>query len=164
MMPHAAQTINPYASPTIEGGQWGQPQSGVSAQSVELLRETKPWVYLVSGVAIAGAAMMVIVGLIVLLYLPSRMGVQDDAASMAAGGIAYLLIGALQLTGAILLIRYGQAISGFLAYPATERLDSALSAQKSFWRFTGIVMLTGILLFIALIIAVAVFSASTARF
>lgn len=119
--------------------------------TVEMLRQTKPWVRFLSIMGFIGAGMMILGGLI--------MGVAGAASGrpeMLLLCILYPLLGLLYIFPALFLHRYASRIAEFLLYGQSEHLDSALEAQKSFWRFSGIMTLV-ILCLYALAIVIFIF-------
>jgi hypothetical protein len=52
----------------------------------------------------------------------------------------YILLGLLYFFPSLHLYRYARRISELEETPHVERLEAALEAQRSFWRFVGILM------------------------
>jgi hypothetical protein len=55
--------------------------------------------------------------------------------------IFYPLLGFLYIVPSVFLFRYGTRIGRLAREPSHRRLESSLEAQKSFWRFVGILTL-----------------------
>jgi hypothetical protein len=103
-----------------------------------------------------GAGFMILAGVIVGL-----------AALAGAGGgigeamvlVIYIPLGLLYIIPSVYLYRYSARIRDFVLFRRTDQLEQAIEAQKSFWRFVGILMavilgiyavvLVGMLLFMA---------------
>ena len=136
-----SQPVNPYASPENEaqgeGAAWATPMV------IDMLSQTRPWVLFLSIVGFLGAGLMMVVG--VFGGIAAAMGTMPGMGGMEAiVFIVYFAMGLLYLIPAYFLLRYGLSIGHFVRDPTAERLSEALRAQRSFWRFVGI--LTAIVL------------------
>jgi hypothetical protein len=144
------------------------PEGALTTRMIESLRQTKPWVRLMSIFGFVGAGLMVLGGLFMILA-----GVLGGAASRSMGGalrgapmvfmgVLYLLLAALYVYPSLLLFRYASAIGRALGGEAVSGVEEALETQKSFWKFLGItaviVLVLYAVLFVVVIVA-AVFSA-----
>lgn len=152
--------VNPYVSP-------GEPVSGFDAplepgeggtitpRIHTALAQTRPWVLFLAILGFIGGGLMVLVGLIVI------------AAGAAVGGRNFAIIQAIIcllgspfcLVPSYFLFRYGQQIGRFLRSSGTRELENALTAQKSFWKLVGILMILLMALYavmIAIVLATGV--------
>lgn len=154
MPPGSQLSAPPMAS--IGGGE------GVSAVSLEHLRNTKPWVRLLSVMGFIGSALLVIVALAMMVG-SSFMGEQFSGAMGVGLGVAYLLFALFYIYPSVCLWRYANSIQALLSTRRTVDLETALGQQKSFWRFVGI--LTAVILVIyALIFVVAIVAGAIGAF
>lgn len=143
-------------------GPAGYGVSGVPATGAALasLAATRPWVMFLS---ILG---FVFIGLFALLILV--LVIMGIAAGGARGGAGAVFVSMIQLPFLLLylfptlfLYRYARAIGRLNQTRSPADLETALAAQKSFWKFMGILMLifvciyAGLLLLMLLIFGVA---------
>jgi len=151
----SASSDNPYRSPEVaskpsDGGVWDSSLNGAA----DMLRKTKPWVRFMSVIMFIGSAFMALGGAIM-------MAAGAAGAPGAVGaflGILYILMAILYVIPAVFLWRYADRIGSFLLQRTPGRLASALEAQKSFWKFVGILTLI-VLCIYALIALFAIFGA-----
>ena len=119
-----------------------------------LLSETRPWVKFLSIVGFVSVGLMALGGCVVFFV-----GVASGE-PVALLGLLYGLLGVLYYFPALFLYRYANGIRDFLGQRRQDQLDAALDAQKSFWRFTGILTLIvvciyAVMLLVGLIVAAA---------
>lgn len=138
----------------------GQP-AGVSEEVVKLLRSTKPWVRFLSVLGFIGLALLVL-GCVAILVIP----IGGPMGSMSFGprigvSFAYFLMGLLQFPGVLFLSRYANRISRLSNSGHPTDLEAALRAQKSFWKYMGILTLVMLILYILIIVGVIVFAGAT---
>jgi len=151
---------NPYAAPRAPVMQMSRPggesQGAVSAGALEMLRLTKPWVRFLGVLGIIGMVLLSLGGVAVAIAGAAM----KSNGSMLGLGLVYLLMGVLYLPPIIYLNRYANRIGDLLRSEAAEDLEAALTAQKSFWRYAGIVTLCVLCLYaIALLVGVGVAAA-----
>lgn len=164
LAPTPAAPANPFSPPQAEliGASWGGPAQGsVSADVVELLRQTKPWVRLLAVLGFIGIGFMIL-GSLAMLAVSSA---SHSAMPLGAGvGImlVYLVMAGFQFPAALFLNRYASRIGTLVDSGSPEALQEALAAQKSFWRYVGILTLVFICLYVVVIV-VAVFAATALR-
>ncbi|HYH45230.1 MAG TPA: DUF5362 family protein [Thermoanaerobaculia bacterium] len=150
---------NPYAPPgsRLDGPAVASGGSdGVSSLVLEHLKNTKPWVRLLSVLGFIGAGLMLILGVVVIAggtMVQSMLG--DTGVPLAALGVIYLAAAFLYIAPSMYLWRYGKAIGVLLDSPRVRNLEEALGHQKSFWRFAGICAAV-ILVLYALIFVLAI--------
>ncbi|BCR04702.1 hypothetical protein DESUT3_17710 [Desulfuromonas versatilis] len=134
----------------------GAGQEGVILTEViyQSMRQTRPWVRLIA----------------ILLFLGAVLGLLGSVAPLLAGlpgtpgAPPYLLVFLAQaifclfyLVPAWYLFKYAKAIGALLAGGGTAELESALLSQKSFWKFSGIMALVGLVLaLVGVVAAVAI--------
>lgn len=155
-MPPGSQLSAPPMASMGGGGE------GVSAVSLEHLRNTKPWVRLLSVMGFIGSALLVIVALAMMVG-SSFMGEQFSGAMGVGLGVAYLLFALFYIYPSVCLWRYANSIQALLSTRRTVDLETALGQQKSFWRFVGILM-AFILVIYALIFVVAIVAGAIGAF
>lgn len=147
------QSYDPYQAPIAPAAPVAAP-TDVQARMIEAMRQTRPWVLLLSVLGFVGAGGMVLVGILV-----SVVGSLGDAIASAGAfpgfgavvGVVYIALGAIYVVPSWLLWRYAASIGRFLEGGTLDQLATAVGAQKSFWRFTGICMLVVIVLYLAAI-------------
>jgi hypothetical protein len=160
--------MNPYSPPGLSADNYGAPPAyasppnggGVSEAAVELLRQTRPWVVLLSVLAFLGSGFMVLISIFVAGAAALGPGMKGVPAFL---GLIYLPLGLLYLYPGVKLWSYGSAISRLVASRALPDLEDALSQQKSFWKFSGVASIVvmvvyaiGIVVFIAIGAAAAI--------
>lgn len=148
--------MNPYAPPTSPYAQApamapAAPGAMVSEQSIEMLRQTRPWVMLMGVLCFIGSAFMLLGGLGMMAMGALASATAKSAAPMALG-VVYIPLAGLYIYPGLKLTKYGGAIGRLLQTRASVDLDAALEQQKSFWKFAGITTIVMIVLYIVLII------------
>jgi Family of unknown function (DUF5362) len=131
--------------------------SPVAAQ----LQRTQPWVRFLSIMGFIAAGFMVLFGLVI------------GAAGAATGNyqtlgimVMYPIMGVVYVFPSIFLLRYADRIKTFVASGQEQDLAGALDAQRSFWKFAGILTIISIVLslvFVAIAVMVGVFFGMTGR-
>lgn len=136
----------------------------MTPQIIESFKKTRPWVLFLSILGFICAGLMFLAALVV----PVTLCVQGKAESIAAG-IGLFVVYSLSsvffyLIPSVLLNRYASRIHKLLA--ATNdmaSLEAAIGAQKSFWRYVGMLVLIGfcigVLCLIIALIAIVMLSA-----
>ncbi|WP_257307020.1 DUF4339 domain-containing protein [Geothrix campi] len=157
--PVPAAPQNPFSPPraALLEAQWGgAPVDGVSADVVEVLRQTKPWARLLGVLGFIGIGFMLLASVAMLAVGSFARG--GMPAGLGVGMmLAYLAMAGLQFPAALFLNRYASRIGDLVANPSQGDLQEALAAQKSFWRYVGILTLLFMCLYIAgIAIAIAV--------
>jgi len=120
------------------------------------LEKTQPWVRLMSVLAFIGVAFMAAAGLI-----GGVAGLASGDATMILLMVIYPLFALLYLFPAIFMWRYASRIGDFVRERTTPALESALDAQRSFWKFTGIMVIVSFALGILAAVAIGVFAAAS---
>lgn len=156
-VPAPAPAGAPSASPaTLSYGTF--PASGevtLGHRGFDLLKQTRPWVRMMSIVCWVFAGFALLGGVAIMLagVMSSRGGVPPLL------GLVYIAMAFLYIAPAIYLHRYAGRITDLLAQRREMDLQAALQAQKSFWKFCGVTTLVVIALYavgivIAMLIAV----------
>ena len=147
----AAAAQDPYAA---AGG-----VATVSFQAIDLLRQTRPWVMLMSVVLFLGSGFMVLGGasMILLGLFAPRGATGSGPVSPAVLGFVYLPLAVLYIYPALKLWQYASAIGRLLTSRSPVELEAALGHQKSFWKFSGITTIAVIVLYIVGIIGAVIF-------
>jgi hypothetical protein len=142
------------AAPPAPGGM-------VSEQSVEMLRQTRPWVMLIGVLCFIGSAFMLLGGLAVIAMGALASAGAKSAAPMALG-LVYIPLSGLYIYPGLKLTKYGGTIGRLLQSRASADLDAALEQQKSFWKFAGITTIIMIVLYILFFIGMMAVGVGTA--
>ncbi len=158
MNPYAPPT-SPYAPPPAMAPP--APGGAVSEQSVEMLRQTRPWVMLMGVLCFIGSAFMLLGGLGMLAMGALATATTKSAAPMALG-VVYIPLAGLYVYPGLKLTKYAGAIGRLLQSRGPADLDAALLEQKSFWKFAGITTVVMIVLYIVLIIGMMAVGVGTA--
>lgn len=161
-----AEPSNPYAAPraAMTGFSVENPSAGeVAPDLVDVLRQTKPWVRFLAVLGFIGIGFMVLAS-VAMLGLGSVAGNRGLPAGFGIGMmLLYLFMAGIQLPAAIFLNRYASRIGTLLDSHAPGDLGDALIAQKSFWRYTGILTAAVLCLYaLAIVIGIAVAMVSMA--
>jgi hypothetical protein len=156
--------VNPYQAPAAsspysdQAAYYAQADASVTPLAVEMLRQTQPWVRFLSVLAYIAFALVLIGALVVLAF-----GVSTGSGEMLFVFPIYALLGALYLAPAIFLGRYASCIARLRMSLRARDLEGALAAQKSFWRFAGILALV-VIAFYALVIIFIIFGPGSMTF
>lgn len=129
--PTAAQMLG-YESPGGEG-------VPVTRRSIELLRETRPWVLTM------GVLMFIVVGLMVfgaiMMFIVAVVGGAGAAGVGIGIGFVYLLMAALFAAPPVFLVKYASGIRKLTRFKRACDIEEALAAQKSYWKYVTIMTL-----------------------
>jgi len=156
--------LNPYAPPQAdlrEVRPGATLQAAVPFEVVEALRQTKPWARLLAVLGFIGIGFMVLASLAMLAF-ESSMKIGLPRGFGVGMMVVYLFMAGIQLPAALFLNRYASRIGDLLDSQAPSDLQEALVAQKSFWRYIGILTLIVMCIYV-LIIAFAVVGAGMMR-
>jgi hypothetical protein len=139
---------NPYRSP-IDGGNVpvGGSESGhvVTPTVLSTLRQTQPWVRFLSVVGFVASALMVFGGVGLFIFAASMH--QGANPGLFVVSLVYIPIGLLYFIPSLFLFRYASRINALWTNGTVRHLEDALQAQKSFWKFVGILVLIVIALY-----------------
>jgi hypothetical protein len=118
------------------------PSGGVSLRVTAALKQTRPWVRLVSVLMFLGGALGLLGSLLTLMATPA-VGAPGRGGAILLG---QFLMCVFYFFPAWFLYQYGSAIAVFLGGGEVAGLEVALERQKSFWKFVGISALIGLVL------------------
>lgn len=122
-----------------------EPGGEVAGEVTEILRATRPWVRFLSILGFLGLGMAALGSIGILVAPMESMGSSSIGPKIAAA-LLYLAAGLLQLPSVLFLHRYASGISRLLASRDSSDLARALRAQKSFWKYAGVLTLTMMIL------------------
>jgi len=145
---------NPYVAPqTSLNAPVAATAGPVSAEAVELLRRTKPWVRFFSVLGILGIVLMGLgaLAMVALSFGPFR---AMPLAARIGMGVLYLVLAFLYAPPVLYLHRYANRIRDLVEENSSLHLESALRAQKSFWKYLG--MFTVITLIVYALVLVGI--------
>lgn len=137
---------DPYATPSTNV----QPPSyagnaAISSGVLQQLAGTKPWVRLVSVMMFIGAALLLVLALVMGMMggvIASAAKNPGFSGGMGVGiAIVYGVMALFYIYPAIKLWKYASCIEILLNSAASFDLEMALSQQRSFWKFVGVITL-----------------------
>lgn len=157
--PYSSSGINPIAQ---AGG------SAVSQGVLNALAGTKPWVRLCSIIGFIGTGLMVVFGLLMMIGGGFAAFSGSDSGMPFAGfpalmGAVYLVLAFFYFFPSLKLWKYGSHIVSLLGSSSISDLEAALDAQRSFWKFVGILICVVIALYIVGIVIGVLFFTLSAR-
>lgn len=120
---------------------------GQQAAVLDALRATKPWVRFMGVLGIIATSFLVLIALAVLGMSQGPFRNLPDGLRMAIP-VFYLVMAAFQVPPVLYLNRYASRIGALLKNGSPEALVEALEAQKSFWRYVGIMTLVVLCLYV----------------
>jgi hypothetical protein len=129
-----------------------------TARAMQSLVDTRPWVRLVSILMFIGVALTVLGAALTLLGAAaagSRAGAGAGAALLLPA-LMNLGIGVLYFFPAMYLSRYAGRIAELTAMRREDKLEQAIDAQRSFWKFVGIMIIISILLVLVVVVLMVV--------
>ena len=143
---------NPNQFAPAPGGAAGPQLDGAA----EMLRQTRPWVRLVSILMFVGAAFIVLGGGFSTATGIGELGPAANVPVMVMG-VIYIAMALLYIVPATYLWQYASRSQEFDLQRSASALTSALQAQKSFWKFFGICIVIYLVLVIG-VIGIAIFA------
>lgn len=154
--------IDPYSSPSSSIQPPAYTSDALVTQGVlQQLAGTKPWVRFMSVMMFVGAGLMLL-GAVGMLLAGGAMAAGGKPGLLPAGAmvgivILYALLALVYIYPALKLWSYASKIGALLISGSSMDLEAALSQQRSFWKFLGIMMIAIFVLYILFIIGIAVF-------
>jgi hypothetical protein len=142
--------------------------STITSSMVESLRQTKPWVRFLSILGFISVGLMVLAGLFMMLSgiiggtMARSMGGAVGGAPILLMGMLYLLFAVLYIFPSLFLFRYASSIARMQSGETVSGMEEALAAQRSFWRFAGILAAIVMVLYLLLILFFIVVAVVTA--
>lgn len=121
---------------------------------VQLLAQTRPWVRFLAVLGFISTGFLALGALVVLALPGFPPGGGVPGAFKVGMALVYLGMAGVHLPPALFLYRYASHIQALQASAGAGDLERALAAQKSFWRYVGILALVVLCLY-ALVILVA---------
>jgi len=122
--------------------------SGGISGVLQPLSATKPWVRLCSILGFISTFFIIIAGVGLMIGDSALNG--EAAAGMpvpvGAVGIIYLIMGVIYFMPSLYLFKYASAISAAEASHSAADITEAMTYQKSFWKFVGIIALIMLIL------------------
>jgi hypothetical protein len=158
MSPPLQPSDNPYQSPAnaLPAGT-DAANDRVPDYIVRLMMATRPWVRLMGVSLFIGTALMVFATMFIM------------ATGMSPGQqvlftVLYLVIAILfYLIPGVYLLRYASRITDLVNSGRMGQLADALEAQKTFWRYLGILVLVVLAIYAAALVVGVLFVAMAAR-
>ncbi len=142
---------NPYQSSVVQDNvvraEYGSSQNDLS-ETAMILHQTRSWVLLV---ATLGVLMTVFVFGVIVFGIAASRGVGLPG---AAELLIFVIFGFLPAIPLVLMFRYAQRISRFVAQPNMDHLVSTVETLRTFWRCIGGTALAVIALYVLLIVGV----------
>jgi len=124
----------------------------ITNHMIDSMRSTRPWAMFLSIVGFISVGFMVLAGIIIMV-VGSVLPQSIDGFPAVLMGIMYIGMSFFYLVPSMYLFKYASAIGHFLDSMTESEMESALSYQKSFWKFVGIVAIVMFILAILGIIA-----------
>jgi hypothetical protein len=116
-------------------------------QAIEILLQTRPWVRFLSVLGFIATALMAVVGL-----LGGGLGLAGAGGNApAVVMLAYVPLSLVYFFPSLFLWRFAERISKLQTTKAASDMESALEAQRSFWRFVGIAVALVLALYVVLL-------------
>lgn len=147
------------SQPNAPAVAYGHPGE-VAEEVVGILRSTKPWVRFLSVLGFLGLGLLVLGCLVILVVPVGPMGSMPMGPRVGAA-FAYLLMGLVQFPAVLSLHRYASRIARLAASGSPSDLEDALRAQKSFWKYVGILTLVMMILNVLVIVGILIFAGAT---
>ncbi len=133
------ENVNPYSSPQSAVSSAGiASELAPDAMTVELLARTRPWVKFLAILGMIGIALMALV-MVFMVYAAATgmdLGEGNDAPPIMLA-IIYGVMIVLYVIPIIYMWTYVGEIRRFTVSGQTADLNSALDAQRKFWKFLG---------------------------
>lgn len=131
--------VGEYADAGFGSGPADPNQHPQMTELLSLLSETRPWVRFISILMIIGVVLMLIGGFFMILGALMGGGGGPGVAELGVMGAIYLPMAFLYIYPALCLSRYASAISTAEKSTEMTHVVEAISHQKKFWRFCGII-------------------------
>ena len=160
-------SIDPYSSPaSYAQAPSFSAGSAVSQGVLAQLAGTKPWVRFMSVLMFLGAGLMLLFALIMLVgggtfSIAGKPGPLPAWTITLAAGL-YAVLSGLYIYPALKLWKYASRIGSLVLSGSMMDLETALSQQRSFWKYIGIMIIAILVLYFAIIIAFVAFGSFAA--
>jgi hypothetical protein len=149
-------------APAAFAGADSSPQQ-ITPGIAEMLRQTRPWVLFLAILGFIGCGLFVLVGLFAMLASAASSYSRHSEFALL-GMLIYLLLAVLYFVPSYYLLKYGGGIRRFLDSGQAAEMENALSYQKSFWRFVGIMTIIVLSIYLIVFLAMMIFAFSSSRF
>lgn len=156
--PAYAETFAPAAPAQVQSLAYQTPggdATPVTRRTIDMLRQTRPWVILFAVLMFLGAGLLLIGSVIGMLA-----AMQVRSGLVMIGPALNIAMSLLYIFPAVFLWRYASRIADLSYRKRAGDLEAALEAQKSYWKFLGIVTLVVICLGIVLVVVLVVAGAA----
>ncbi|MGV3661100.1 MAG: DUF5362 family protein [Prosthecobacter sp.] len=158
---------NPYSTPAanLYGTTGGDV---VSPGTIAQLAGTKPWVRFISVLMWLATIVVILAAIVTLLTGASGMAQTGGNAAYNAGmmtgmAIYYCVVAFVMIYPSMKLWKYANCIGRLVASHSTADLDAALTEQRRYWKFTGILVIISICLAVIGMIAMLALGFSIAK-
>lgn len=158
---------NPYSTPTanVYGTSSGD---SVSPSTIAQLAGTKPWVRFMAVIMWISTIFMILAAVAMLVGGASGMGKMGGGTAVEAGmltgmAIYYGVLAFVMMYPSIKLWKFANSIGRLNASHSVADLDAALTEQRRYWKFLGIMMILFICLALVGLVAAVAFGASMAK-
>lgn len=157
---------NPYSSSGIDPLSRSEGTT-MTPGVLQALAGTKPWVQFCAILGFIFTGFMVLGGIFMMIGGGFMAAAGDNSAMPFAGfpavlGVIYLVMAFFYFFPSLKLWKYGRHIAALLGSNSMTDLEAALDAQRSFWKFVGILVCVAIALYIVAIILVVALAAGGA--
>lgn len=130
---------NPYHAPSQSslpsyGASYGEQSGMAPPEAIETLRQTKPWVRLMSVFGFIATAIVVLA-----ISLPALIKPGGPEPEGIGAMIGAMIVGVIYFFPSLFLFQYASRIGALMRSGRRVDLDYALQAQRSFWRFVGVI-------------------------
>ena len=145
--------LDPYKAPqaALDAPPASDPSAVVPASVVHLLGQTRPWVRLIAILFFVGLG----AGGTLLLFTVSRL---SPTGFSVASVIPLLLVAAFYVPPALFLWQYAQGIRRLQDGGGLPALEQALTSQKSFWKYAGVLVAVMLCIYAFSFLAVGMFT------
>jgi hypothetical protein len=121
------------------------------------LRQTKPWVMLVSVIGFIYIGISVFFS-VVAMFIFSQFNDTGSFVSSSMLVVMNILMGILYFFPSLFLFKFASSIGRLLDGGGATEMEEALSNQKSFWKFVGILVIIAIILGVLGVVAAIIIS------
>jgi magnesium-transporting ATPase (P-type) len=139
---------NPYSSPSanLYGTASGAGTDAVAPGTIAQLAGTKPWVRFMSVLMWIMSALMILATCIMMFVAASGVMKSNGNTAFNAGmlvgtALYYGVLSFVVIYPALKLGKYANSIDKLMASRSTADLDAALTEQRRYWKFNGILVI-----------------------
>jgi hypothetical protein len=124
----------------------------LSPAIAKILKDTQPWARTMGILGFVSVAFMILGGL-----AAGIVGIATGNLQSVMLMIIYPVLGIVYIVPSMYLMRYANRIRDFVAQGHASQLESALDAQRGFWKFVGVLTIVSIAVSILVVMAGIVF-------